>query len=132
MSHSDPNTDFDWAQMVYNIQGMVTMEQNSVTNMIESIQSFNFSRVVEAVEVEDAPVAVVSCVVGSTEEDEDAVAGEAVSVETNSVETVNVSLGCVVDVASVDSRVDIVEGASSVVDVVSETSVSCLSVEIDA
>lgn len=51
MSHSEPNTDFDWAQMVYNIQGMVTMEQNSVTNMIESIQSFNFSRVVEAVEV---------------------------------------------------------------------------------
>lgn len=51
MTHSDPKTDFDWAQMVYNIQGMVTMEQNSVTNMMESVQSFNFSRVVEAVEV---------------------------------------------------------------------------------
>lgn len=51
MTHNDSKTDFDWAQMVYNIQGMVSMEQNSVTNMIETVQLFNFSRVVEAVEV---------------------------------------------------------------------------------
>ncbi|XP_056019725.1 uncharacterized protein LOC125668687 isoform X2 [Ostrea edulis] len=50
-TQNDPSTDFDWSQMVYNIDSMVNMEQNSVTNMMEAIQTFNFSRVGEAVEV---------------------------------------------------------------------------------
>lgn len=51
MSKNDSKKDFDWAQMVYNIDGMVSMENNVMTNMMESIQTFNFSRIGEAVEV---------------------------------------------------------------------------------
>ena len=51
MSKNDSKKDFDWAQMVYNIDGMVSMENNVMTNMMESIQTFNFSRIGEAVEI---------------------------------------------------------------------------------
>ncbi|XP_061191991.1 uncharacterized protein LOC133200204 [Saccostrea echinata] len=52
VTNKNASTDVDWAQMVYNIQSMVSMEQNLVSYMIESmLMSFNFSKISETMEV---------------------------------------------------------------------------------